>query len=204
MRTIKEGVLVATSTVDGRVIGYDHYRVVEKTSRIDVFSRQVSCDDTEAVVYSHHHLEPDWTPRRVEVHSNRSSVGFHFADDQVTMEIKRASEPAVVLDLPIGRQRALVLTQPIYGMPIHVLNRCDPSDPTPQYFDVVPTGSCMVRAAGRVPSVKGARSALDMQISAPGYERNLRLIVDGKDNLLACVLEHEQLSLSVRPSLPSS
>jgi hypothetical protein len=195
MRKIKEGILLVTSSVDGHVIGQDHFRVVEKPSRIDLFTRQVLYD---------HVLEPDWTPRRVDVRKAGSAVGFRFEGDHVTMEIKRTIDETIALEFPVAdRKRALVLTQPIYSVPVHVLNRLDPDDPNPQWFDVVPSGQCMIQAAGRVASMKGRRRAFDMHIVAPGLERQVRLLVDDTENLISYSFEQEQLSVSMRASLPA-
>jgi hypothetical protein len=202
LRTTREGVLIATSSKDRRVIGYDRFRVIDQPNRVDVFSRQIMFEGKSQVTYTHHHLDPDWTPRRVEVRAHDFSAGVQFTDEHANVEL-RYPEKNVQIEIPADRSRALVLTDPIYGLPVHLLSRLDPKGPATETFDGIPSGKCVVRRLGSTPAPNGNRWELEMELSAPGIDRFARIVLDEHKNLIGYDLEDERICVCFRRTLAS-
>jgi len=202
VRTTREGVLIASSSVDRRVIGYDRFRIIHQATRVDVFSRQILFEGPAQITYTHHHLDPDWTPRRVEVRATQFSAGVQFTDTSANVEL-RYPEKQISYEIPADRSRALVLTEPLYGLPVHLLSRLDPSRPMTESFDGIPSGKCTVRTLGSSPSANGDRWELEMELIAPGIDRFARIVMDGHKNLIGYELTDENISVCFHRSLPS-
>lgn len=185
VRPVAEGAYVATRLDNNVQVGYDTFAVRETAAGVVVDSKHVVFGGQMPTQTARFEMDPDWTPRRVDITVGDSiTVVIEFGEAE-TRVIARSPQGERLMTYPIGRRRAYFFMNGSFYFPMHVVRRFDFDDPRPQSFDLALGGLCEVRRAPDVAEDGETFRQLNMRWRCEGVEDQLTLMVSGRGDLVS-------------------
>jgi hypothetical protein len=180
---VREDAYVAIDLRSGLQIGYDRVRLHETADGLRLDSRHTAFGSALPVQEVRFHLERDWTPRRLEARSEAwSSLEVRFGMHETRIVARRHGRKRR-LTVPVGRRHAIFFLSGGFSFPLHAVRRFPPQEPGPVRFQIVPEGTCEMRACP-APPAGTTLHLLEMRLSLPHGEDLLHLAVGANGDLV--------------------
>jgi hypothetical protein len=193
---INEGYYVAVYQPSGLQVAYDRFSVTDSANGLLVESCHTVLGGGIPAQTARFHIDHDWTPRRLEIHSTGGAVTAEFNPSSVLVRTKTDSGEESY-EFRAARERAYFILSGGLYFPLHVVRRLDLNNPRPQLFDLVPEGICAV-TCGPEEETNGKRiRKAEMRLSLGSVEDLLSLTLDTGGNLLRYQTRNQQMSISL-------
>jgi hypothetical protein len=183
--TLSKGCYVATSISSGVQIGYDEFEVRRGGGNVLVESKHVLCGMSGPHQISRFQLDPDWTPRRLEVNVEQGIRALvEFDETSTSMAIYDPKVGERRMSFPVGRQRAYFLLSGGLYFPLHLVRRFRFDDTQPQHFDIIPEGICQMIRRESITENGGTYYQIEARLMVAGVEDAIYMVLNDNRDLI--------------------